>query len=326
MNRLNGGVPTNDQLLSAAASLINADQILGSNPSLANYQTLSRFINNSSNLNAGNPGLAGGLLGKPTGSLPVASLLGNLPSSPAIAPVNERVSSMNVANLMNGVNSMNGPNSMNGVNSMNGLNSINAMNGVPNIASNLPLNALSSLPTLSNLPTFQGLPGILNNRPSLTSIVSNGLPMASPSQPPALTSQPMHASNRNMINVLNNANKAFDLAGDETPVAANGTSGLTGGEPTPNYLTFNGENAMPEHWRLLISGMQKFSLNLIKSLHNFEPRDTSTGIILSPFSIWSTLIVTYMGAKGETERESMLISLYKRERPFSKRPLPLERI
>lgn len=171
-----------------------------------------------------------------------------------------------------------------------------------NLAPNLPISGLASLP--SNLPSLSNLPAILN-RPSLTSIVSNGLPMASgassASQPP-INSQPMHGSNRNMINILNNANKAFDLGGDETP--ANGTGGLsmTGAEPNPNYLTFNGENSMPQHWRVLISGMQRFSLNLIKSLHNFEPRDTSTGIILSPFSIWSTLIVTYMGAKGETER------------------------
>ena len=260
LNRLNGGVPTNEQLLSAAASLINANNILGSNPNLANYQTLSSIINNST--------YGGALAGKP--SLPVAGILSN-PASSSVAPVN----------------------------------GMSGMNGVPSVATNLP-NSPSNSPVQQGTQGVQGLPAILNaghlNRP----IVSNGLPIANlpiPNLPIAgqsMASQPMHASNRNMVNILNNANKAFDLAGDDS---ANATAGQPIGEPNPNYLTFNGENSMPEHWRLLINGMQKFSLSLIKSLHNFEPRDTSAGIILSPFSIWSTLIVTYMGAKSETERE-----------------------
>ncbi|XP_015782976.1 serine protease inhibitor 42Dd [Tetranychus urticae] len=58
-----------------------------------------------------------------------------------------------------------------------------------------------------------------------------------------------------------------------------------------------------EYSRTLISGLHKFSIDILRSLHNFESKDSSPGLILSPFSIWSALLVSYMGARHETDRE-----------------------
>ncbi|KAI1303040.1 Serpin B6 [Halotydeus destructor] len=58
-----------------------------------------------------------------------------------------------------------------------------------------------------------------------------------------------------------------------------------------------------EHSMTLIKGSHKFSLDLLKSLSNFESKDTSDGLLISPFSVWSALIATYMGARGDTEKE-----------------------
>ncbi|RWS14580.1 serpin SMSB4 variant-like protein [Dinothrombium tinctorium] len=62
-----------------------------------------------------------------------------------------------------------------------------------------------------------------------------------------------------------------------------------------------------ENSRTLIHGLYRFSINMLKSLHNFESRDTSTGILVSPFSIWSALVVSYMGARGDTDRELRVV-------------------
>ncbi|RWS31926.1 serpin SMSB4 variant-like protein [Leptotrombidium deliense] len=58
-----------------------------------------------------------------------------------------------------------------------------------------------------------------------------------------------------------------------------------------------------ENSRTLIRGLYKFSINMLKSLHNFESKDSSTGILISPFSIWSALVVAYMGAREDTDKE-----------------------
>ena len=51
----------------------------------------------------------------------------------------------------------------------------------------------------------------------------------------------------------------------------------------------------------LLDGLQESSLYLLQDrLRNFP---ISSNIVLSPFSIWLTLFVLYMGAKGETESE-----------------------
>jgi len=53
----------------------------------------------------------------------------------------------------------------------------------------------------------------------------------------------------------------------------------------------------------MIQGSHRFSLDLLKFLVNFENKDTSEGVMISPFSIWSSLIVLYMGSKGDTEKQ-----------------------
>lgn len=55
--------------------------------------------------------------------------------------------------------------------------------------------------------------------------------------------------------------------------------------------------------RILIEGSHSFSFDLIKALHKFEAKDNSSGLLVSPSSIWSALLITYMGAKGQTEKE-----------------------
>lgn len=58
-----------------------------------------------------------------------------------------------------------------------------------------------------------------------------------------------------------------------------------------------------EYSRTLIRGSHAFALSLTKFLVNFENKEQSNGILVSPFSIWSSLIVMYIGAKGRTEME-----------------------
>ena len=68
----------------------------------------------------------------------------------------------------------------------------------------------------------------------------------------------------------------------------------------------NGESLSDDtndHSRSLIRGSHKFSLELLKFLSNFESKDSSEGLLISPFSVWSALIATYMGSRGDTERE-----------------------
>lgn len=45
--------------------------------------------------------------------------------------------------------------------------------------------------------------------------------------------------------------------------------------------------------RLLIAGSHSFAINLLKALHKFEAGD-SAGILFSPYSVWSALVVTLM--------------------------------
>ena len=191
--------------------------------------------------------------------------------------------------------------------------SLPSNNNVNNL--NKKLNLPISLPSSSNLPLSNHQP--INHQPisslpsapmisNLPNIVSNNVPIhpITSNQPNiGLNSELINGQNRNTINILNNANKAFDLSVDDQLNGTLNGNQLNGNELNANYFPFNGENSMPEHWRLLITGMKKFSLNLIKSLHNFEPRDSSMGIILSPLSIWSTLVVSYMGAKSESSDE-----------------------
>lgn len=58
-----------------------------------------------------------------------------------------------------------------------------------------------------------------------------------------------------------------------------------------------------EYSATVIQGSHKFSINLLKFLSNFESKDTSSGLLISPFSVWSALISTFMGSAGDTEDE-----------------------
>lgn len=58
-----------------------------------------------------------------------------------------------------------------------------------------------------------------------------------------------------------------------------------------------------EYSRSLIRGSHKFSIDLLRYLANFESKDSSNGLLVSPFSVWSALLATYMGSKGSTESE-----------------------
>lgn len=58
-----------------------------------------------------------------------------------------------------------------------------------------------------------------------------------------------------------------------------------------------------DHSAQLMRGSHKFSFDLLKFLSTFESKDTSPGLIISPFSVWSALIATYMGSRGDTEAE-----------------------
>ncbi|XP_054168851.1 serpin B6-like [Oppia nitens] len=55
--------------------------------------------------------------------------------------------------------------------------------------------------------------------------------------------------------------------------------------------------------RVLIEGSHSFAFDLLKALHKFEPKDNSFGLLMSPSSIWSTLVITYLASNGETETE-----------------------
>ena len=58
-----------------------------------------------------------------------------------------------------------------------------------------------------------------------------------------------------------------------------------------------------EYSRSLIRGSHKFSIDLLRYLANFESKDSSNGLLVSPFSVWSALLATYMGSRGSTESE-----------------------
>lgn len=53
--------------------------------------------------------------------------------------------------------------------------------------------------------------------------------------------------------------------------------------------------------KVMIDGSRHFALQLFKNLNLFEAH--GDGLIYSPTSIWSTLIITYLSSRGETELE-----------------------
>lgn len=57
--------------------------------------------------------------------------------------------------------------------------------------------------------------------------------------------------------------------------------------------------------KILLDGSKFFAIKMLQTLNLFEPKSISKGLIFSPSSIWSTLMVTYLGSEGETEQELM---------------------
>lgn len=55
--------------------------------------------------------------------------------------------------------------------------------------------------------------------------------------------------------------------------------------------------------RIMLDGAKFFAIRLFKTLNLFEPKHTSKGIIFSPASIWSTMVIAYLGSEGETAQE-----------------------
>lgn len=62
-------------------------------------------------------------------------------------------------------------------------------------------------------------------------------------------------------------------------------------------------NSIDNVSKTMIDGSKIFALKLFKLLSSFEPKSTSQGLNFSPASIWSTLIVTYLGSEGKTKDE-----------------------
>ncbi|KAJ6222539.1 hypothetical protein RDWZM_001084 [Blomia tropicalis] len=53
----------------------------------------------------------------------------------------------------------------------------------------------------------------------------------------------------------------------------------------------------------LVFSSNTFAFQLFKQLNKFEIKSNSSGLIYSPSSLYSTLILTYLGSRGDTERE-----------------------
>lgn len=55
--------------------------------------------------------------------------------------------------------------------------------------------------------------------------------------------------------------------------------------------------------KMLVESCQHLGIQLIRTLSRYESKSDSKGLIFSPSSLWSTLMVTYLGSRGETEKE-----------------------
>ncbi|CAL1262299.1 unnamed protein product [Larinioides sclopetarius] len=81
------------------------------------------------------------------------------------------------------------------------------------------------------------------------------------------------------------------------------TRTITGQCITANDIIVN-ETSIGTAVRNLIDGSTQFSLNLLRTLHDDHRSDKEAkGLFFSPHSIWSALVVTYMGSRGATEQE-----------------------
>jgi len=72
---------------------------------------------------------------------------------------------------------------------------------------------------------------------------------------------------------------------------------------TANDIIVN-ETAIGATTLTLLEGSTKFSLDLLRTLQSSRMKNKeSSGLFFSPHSIWSALVVTYMGSQGITEQE-----------------------
>ncbi|UXI19944.1 tyrosine phosphatase domain-containing protein 1-like [Sarcoptes scabiei] len=68
-------------------------------------------------------------------------------------------------------------------------------------------------------------------------------------------------------------------------------------------FTSNVLNNIDHISKIMIDGSRHFGLRLFQILNLFEPKTSSPGLVYSPISVWSTLILTYLGSDGVTEQE-----------------------
>ncbi|XP_076363753.1 leukocyte elastase inhibitor-like [Tachypleus tridentatus] len=67
-----------------------------------------------------------------------------------------------------------------------------------------------------------------------------------------------------------------------------------------NSQTVN--NDVDKALETLVNGSVQFGLDMFRLLHYQSESHNSPGLLFSPFSVWSTLMLTFMGAKGQTEQ------------------------
>lgn len=85
---------------------------------------------------------------------------------------------------------------------------------------------------------------------------------------------------------------------------------------TESPRQINNADVASDASRVLVNGLHRFSFDLMRSLHQFEDRDTSAGILFSPFSVWGTLLIALIGAKGSSQSElQTVLGLTEANRP-----------
>lgn len=72
---------------------------------------------------------------------------------------------------------------------------------------------------------------------------------------------------------------------------------------TACYHESNNPVSLEDVSKTLVSSSIRFGLKMFQTLTQFEDKNASNGIIFSPVSIWSTLLVAYLGSRGQAETE-----------------------
>jgi len=176
----------------------------------------------------------------------------------------------------------------------------------PNPSDSLSLRRASQLPPLSSPPTYNSSAlDLLSNDsdPSPIVVYTTGPPTTTPSPttikvPPNPRAIPITTSSSSPKSSHETVVCFFDPEPD-------GNSTTSTPSTEENLSISNDGDGKPRKQisQSLIRGSHQFSLDILRFLSNFESKDSSEGIVISPFSVWSSLIVVYMGAKGETSSE-----------------------